>query len=49
MNKDWLERTELLIKDEGLEKLQKANLLVVGLGGVGSFAAEFLARAGVGR
>ena len=49
MKKDWLERTELLIKQDGLEKLQKANLLVVGLGGVGSFAAEFLARAGVGK
>ncbi|QDP85128.1 tRNA threonylcarbamoyladenosine dehydratase [Chryseobacterium sp. SNU WT5] len=49
MNNDWLERTELLIKESGLHKLQKANLLVVGLGGVGSFAAEFLARAGVGK
>lgn len=49
MNKDWLERTELLIKENGIKKLQKANLLVVGLGGVGSFAAEFLARAGVGK
>lgn len=48
MDKDWLERTELLIKDKGLEKLQKANVLVIGLGGVGSFAAEFLARAGIG-
>lgn len=43
----WLERTELLVEKEGLEKLKKANILVVGLGGVGSFAAEFLARAGV--
>jgi tRNA A37 threonylcarbamoyladenosine dehydratase len=49
MDKDWLERTELLIKEEGTKKLSKANLLVIGLGGVGSFAAEFLARAGVGK
>jgi tRNA A37 threonylcarbamoyladenosine dehydratase len=48
MDKDWLERTELLIKEDGLEKLNKANVLVVGLGGVGSFAAEFLARTGIG-
>jgi tRNA A37 threonylcarbamoyladenosine dehydratase len=45
----WLERTELLVQQEGLEKLKKANILVVGLGGVGSYAAEFIARAGVGK
>ncbi|MCC2591274.1 ThiF family adenylyltransferase [Chryseobacterium sp. MFBS3-17] len=49
MDKDWLERTELLITPEGIQKLKNANLLVIGLGGVGSFAAEFLARAGVGK
>lgn len=44
----WLGRTKLLIGDERLQKLQNAHVLVVGLGGVGSFAAEFIARAGVG-
>ncbi|CAM1362308.1 tRNA A37 threonylcarbamoyladenosine dehydratase [Tenacibaculum litopenaei] len=43
----WLERTELLVQEEGLQKIKDANILVVGLGGVGSFAAEFIARAGV--
>ncbi|MCG7279949.1 tRNA threonylcarbamoyladenosine dehydratase [Chryseobacterium taklimakanense] len=49
MSKKWLERTELLIKEKGTEKLQNANVMVVGLGGVGSFAAEFLARSGIGK
>ncbi len=45
----WQERAELLFKKEGLTNLQNSNVLVVGLGGVGSFAAEFLVRAGVGK
>jgi tRNA A37 threonylcarbamoyladenosine dehydratase len=49
MNLDWLERTELLIGKEQLVKLSKSNVLVVGLGGVGSYAAEFICRAGVGK
>lgn len=45
----WLERTELLIGTESLQKLKDSNILVVGLGGVGSYAAEALVRAGVGK
>jgi tRNA A37 threonylcarbamoyladenosine dehydratase len=45
----WLQRTELLIKKERLNKLINSNVLIVGMGGVGSFAAEFIARAGVGK
>jgi tRNA A37 threonylcarbamoyladenosine dehydratase len=45
----WLERTELLIGKESIDLLKDLNVLIVGLGGVGSFAAEFLARAGVGK
>ena len=45
----WLERTELLIGSENVEKLQNANVLVVGVGGVGAYAAEMIARAGVGK
>lgn len=45
----WLSRTELLIGKEKLNKLINSHVLVVGMGGVGSFAAEFVARAGVGQ
>src|SRR5690554_1509646 len=44
----WQERAELLFKSEGIKALKNANVLIVGMGGVGSFAAEFIARAGVG-
>lgn len=45
----WLERTELLLGEEKLNILRNANVLVVGVGGVGAYAAEMIVRAGVGR
>ena len=47
-NTAWLSRTELLIGREKLEKLMRSHVLVVGMGGVGSFAAEFICRSGIG-
>lgn len=44
----WLERTELLLGNDKLEILKQAHVLVVGLGGVGAYAAEMLARSGIG-
>ncbi len=44
----WLERTQLLIGEEQLIQLNRSSVLIVGLGGVGSYAAEFVCRAGVG-
>jgi tRNA A37 threonylcarbamoyladenosine dehydratase len=45
---NWLSRSALLVGNEGIALLQQKHVLVVGLGGVGSFAAEFICRAGVG-
>ena len=45
---NWLARTGMLLGDTGLEKLKASKVLVVGLGGVGSYAAEMICRAGVG-
>ncbi len=45
----WNDRTRLLIGDDGIDKLKNSHVLVVGLGGVGAYAAEQLARAGIGR
>lgn len=42
------ERTVLLLGEEAVEKLQAASVMVVGVGGVGAYAVEMLARAGVG-
>ena len=45
---DIYDRTRMLIGDEGIAKLQNSHILIAGIGGVGSFTAEALARAGVG-
>lgn len=46
---NWLSRTELLLGKENIIKLQSKHVLVVGLGGVGAYAAEQLCRAGIGK
>ena len=45
---EWLSRTEMLLGKEKLSILKSSNVLVVGLGGVGSWAAEMLCRSGIG-
>ncbi|MGB4303446.1 MAG: ThiF family adenylyltransferase, partial [Syntrophomonadaceae bacterium] len=45
---EFLQRTSLLIDQDGMRRLQKASIIVIGLGGVGSYAAEGLARSGIG-
>ena len=45
---DWKIRTSLLFGEEMLNKFNNANILIVGLGGVGAYAAEYLCRAGIG-
>ncbi len=45
---EWLSRTELLFGTEALEHLQKARVAVFGIGGVGGYVVEALARSGVG-
>lgn len=51
MTKDlsWLSRTKLLIGEAALLNLACSHVMVIGLGGVGSYAAEFIARSGVGK
>lgn len=45
----WMARTNVLLGEEKVQKLMSANVLVVGLGGVGGIAAEMIARAGIGK
>ena len=45
---DWQEREELLIGKDNIDKLKNETVAVFGCGGVGSYAVEALARAGIG-
>lgn len=45
----WLARTSLLIGEETVRQLTQKHVMVVGMGGVGSFAAEFICRSGIGK
>jgi len=45
----WLGRTSLLIGEDAVKKLNTKHVMVVGMGGVGSFAAEFICRSGIGK
>ena len=45
----WNERTYLLLGRQAADALAAAHVVVVGVGGVGAYAAEMIARAGVGR
>jgi tRNA threonylcarbamoyladenosine dehydratase len=46
---EWLSRAEMILGEEALRKLKDSHVLIAGMGGVGSWAAEMICRAGVGR
>ena len=48
MSKKFTDRTELILGEDGIEKLKNSHVLLIGVGGVGSFCAEALIRAGLG-
>ena len=46
---EWLSRSEMVLGKEALQRLKESHVLVAGLGGVGSWAAEMVCRSGVGQ
>ena len=49
MKENFTLRTSLILGKENMEKLNKSHVLLIGVGGVGSFCAEALVRAGIGK
>ena len=49
MSREWLQRTQVLLGDDNMQKLQNSTVAVLGLGGVGGSAAEAICRMGVGK
>ncbi len=49
MTHNWQQRTEQLFGNDATERLHTTHVLVVGVGGVGAYAAEMLCRAGIGK
>jgi tRNA A37 threonylcarbamoyladenosine dehydratase len=45
---DWKERTGMLVGEDGLRRLEEAHVAIIGLGGVGAYAAEMICRSGIG-
>lgn len=48
MNSEWLTRTTLLLGEDSMRRLAEKHVCVVGLGGVGAYAAEMICRTGIG-
>lgn len=46
---NWQNRTQMLIGDDAVQKLNSAKVVILGLGGVGGYTAEGLSRAGIGK